>query len=155
MDEAFAMVTRYKWAQSQQPPPAPPRPLPVQQSPVQPQPQLAPVHPWSVPPQPSPSYRHQLNQPWQPGPGTSTEFQPPGWPAFASNLSALNISGLSSYLDPTHTVPAHSTSTLSTMDGQRPSRQASSIGDGHRPTTSEVVRAAQHILGDDDDEPSK
>ena len=107
---------------------------------------------WSAPPQPSPlSYRPQQNQPWQPGPSTSTDYQGLGWPSFAPSLSALNTSGLSSYLYPT--APADESSTLSTPDGQRPSNRASSFGD--RPTTSDVVRSAQHVLNDSEDEPSK
>ena len=62
MDDAFALVTRYKRAQSLQPPAAPPRPPPaVLQPPVQPQLQQPPVRPYSVPPQLSSSYRYQLN----------------------------------------------------------------------------------------------
>ena len=92
MSEAFELVTRYKWAQSQQPMAAPPHPPPVPQLPMQLQPQLAPVWPWSTPPQPSPSYRQQ--QPWQPAPSTSTDVQHPGCPPYAPNLSALSTSGL-------------------------------------------------------------
>ena len=156
MDDAFALVTHYKRAQSQQPPATPPHPPPaVPPPPVQPQPQQPSVLPYSAPPQPSPSYRHQLNQPWQPGPNTSNEFQHQGWPSFPPSLSALNTSGLSSYLDPTPTVPGHTSSALSTPDAHRPGTRASSFGDGQRPSTSDVMRAAQHILDDEDNEPAK
>ena len=149
MDEAFAMVTQYKPAQIQQPPAAPPSPLPMPQPPMQPQPQRAPV-----PPQPSPSYRHQLNQPWQPGPSTNNNFQPSRWPPLPPTCQPSTPAGC----HPTSTtpmVPAHTSSALSTPDGQTPTSQASSLREGYRPTTSGVVKAAQHILDDDDDEPSK
>ena len=155
--EAFGLVTCYKRLQTQQPaaPPHPPPSLP--QPPVQPQLQQPPMRPWSVPPQPSPTFRHQLNQPWQPGPSTSTstEFQHQGWPSFAHNLSALNTCGLSTYLDPTLQVPGHTSSTLSTPDAHRLVSRASSIGDGQRASTSDVMRAAQHILEDEQNEPTQ
>ena len=155
MDEAYGLVSKYKRAQSQLQSAAPPHPPPVSQPPMQPmqpmQPQPPPVWPYNMPPQPSPSYRQQ--QAWQASPSTSTDYQHPGWGPYAPNLSALNTSGLSTYLDPAHTAPVHASSALSTPDGHRPASRASSLGD--RASTSDVVRAAQNVLDDTEEEPSK
>ena len=155
MDEAYGLFSKYKRAQSQLQNAAPPCPPPVSQPPMQPmqpmQPQPPPVWPYNMPPQPSPSYRQQ--QAWQASPSTSTDYQHPGWGPYAPNQSALKTSSLSTHLDPAHTVPVHPSSALSTPDGHRPGSRASSLGD--RASTSDIVRAAQNILDDAEEEPSK
>ena len=66
---------------------------------------------------------------------------------FAPNLSALNTSGMSSYLDPTGPAPGPTSSAMSTLDAHRPVSRASSTGE----RTIDVMRAAQQSLDPDQD----
>ena len=161
MHQAFDLVTCYRQLQTQQPappPPSPPPPQAVQQPPVQRQLYQPSMRPWSAPPLQSPPFWQQLNPAWQSGP--STDFQHQGWPSFAPNLSALNTSGLSTYLDPTGQPPGPTSSTLSTPDAHRPGSWASSTDDCRvsstsaiqSASTSNIMRAAQHTLKPDPDQ---
>ena len=134
--EWFNLVECHRNLQAHQPVPSPP-PQPAQLPAVQPRQQQLPfVHPLSVPLLASPpTFRQQFNQPWQP----STDFQPQGWPTLRPNLSGLNTSGLSGFLDLAGQTSGPGTSSvLSTPEAPRPGSTGSN--------TSEVLRAAYQTM---------
>ena len=107
MPESFQMIQPFRQLQAQQPvppPPPPPPPPPAQHPAVQQHQQSVLVHPSSAPPVVTPpTFLQQMPQPqqWQP----TADQSPQNWPSFSGNISGLNTSGLSSFLD--HAVGQH------------------------------------------------
>ena len=90
------MMQCFRQLQAQQPVPPPP-PQPAQHPAVQQHKQAACMHPSSAPPVVTPpTFCQQMPQPQQWPPAD----QPPqNWLSFSGNISGLNTSGLSSFLD--------------------------------------------------------
>ena len=141
MHEAFNLVECYRTLQAHKlvpHPPPPPAQLPAVQ-PQQHQPSFV-CHSSAPLLASPPTYGQQLNQTWQPG----TDFQQQGWLTFGPNLSDLNTSGQSAFLDLAgQTGGPGTSSTLSTPEAPRPGSRGSN--------TSEVLRAAHQAMDQDQD----
>ena len=131
MQESYQMIQCFRQLQAQQL--VPPPPQPALHPAVQQHQQSAFVCPSSAPPVVTPPTFHQQisqPQPWQP----ITDLQlPQNWPPFSGNISVLNTSGLSSFLD--HAVgqpggqPAPGTSSQMHTPEGRPDSRTSSTSD--------------------------